>query len=65
MDSGALNELIAQIRGTAAALAETEQRVALFTAELAQQKLPDASLALLRATPVQKRASFGWLPANK
>jgi hypothetical protein len=65
MDSGALNELIAQVRGTAATLAEAEQRVAAFTAELAQQKLPDASPALLRATPTPKRASFGWLPANK
>ena len=65
MDSTALNELIAQVRGTAATLAEAEQRVAAFTAELAQQKLPDASPALLRATPMPKRASFGWLPANK
>ena len=37
MDSTALHELIAQVRGTAAALAEAEQRVASFTAELAQQ----------------------------
>src|SRR5450432_2173812 len=65
MDSTALNELIAQVRGTAATLAEAEQRVAAFTAELAQQKLPDASPALLRATPMPKRANFGWLPANK
>jgi hypothetical protein len=34
MDSSALHELIAQVRGTAAALAEAEQRVASFTAEL-------------------------------
>src|ERR1700692_2559845 len=65
MDSTALNDLIAQVRGTAAALAEAEQRVAAFTAELAQQKLPDASPALLRATPMPKRASFRWLPTNK
>jgi outer membrane receptor protein involved in Fe transport len=65
MDSGALNELVAQVRGTAATLAEAEQRVAAFTAELAQQKLPDATPALLRATPTPKRASVGWLPANK
>jgi len=65
MDSGALNELIAQVRGTAATLAEAEQRVAAFTAELAQQKSPDASAALLKMTPMPKRASFGWLPANK
>ena len=65
MDSTALNELIAQVRGTAATVAEAEQRVAAFTAELAQHKLPDASLVLLRATPMPKRSSFGWLPANK
>jgi hypothetical protein len=35
MDSTALHELIAQVRGTTAALAEAEQRVASFTAELA------------------------------
>jgi hypothetical protein len=40
MDSTALNELIAQVRGTAATLAEAEQRVAAFKNELAQQKLP-------------------------
>ena len=37
MDSTTLHELIAQVRGTTAALAETEQRVASFTSELAQQ----------------------------
>ena len=65
MDSTALNELIAQVRGTAATLAEAEQRVAAFKNELAQQKLPDAPSALLRATPMPKRASSGWLPANR
>jgi len=64
MDSTALNELIAQVRGMAASLLEAEQRVSLFTAELAQQKLPGANPALL-TTPMPKRASFGWLPANK
>jgi hypothetical protein len=37
MDSTALQELIAQVRGTTAALAEAEQKVASFTSELAQQ----------------------------
>ena len=37
MDSAALHALIAEVRGTTAALAEAEQRVASFTAELAQQ----------------------------
>jgi hypothetical protein len=36
MDSTALHELIAQVRGAAAALAEAEQKVASFTAELEQ-----------------------------
>jgi hypothetical protein len=65
MDTTALNELIAQVRGTAATLAEAEQRVAAFKNELAQQKLSDAGSALLRATPMPKRASSGWLPANR
>jgi hypothetical protein len=65
MDGTALNELIAQVRGTAATLAEAEQRVAAFKNELAQQKLPDATSALLRATTMPKRASSGWLPANR
>jgi hypothetical protein len=65
MDSTALNELIEHVRGMAASLTEAEQRVAAFTAELAQQKLPNASPVRLTATPVPKRASLGWLPANK
>jgi ribosomal protein S12 methylthiotransferase accessory factor YcaO len=64
MESTALTELIAQVRATAATLAEAEQRVAAFKNELAQQKLPDASSALLRATPMPKGANSGWLPAN-
>ena len=46
MDSTALHELIAQVRITAAELAAAEQRVASFTAELAQQDRgaqPDAN----------------------
>ena len=52
MDSTALHELIAQIRGTTAALAEAEQRVASVTAELAQQ----APLA----QPVQPISDAYW-----
>jgi hypothetical protein len=37
MDSTAFHELIAQVRGSAAALAEAEQRVAAFKDGLAQQ----------------------------
>jgi hypothetical protein len=64
MESTALNELIAQVRATAATLAEAEQRVVAFKNELAQQKLPDAGSAVLGATPMPKRANSGWLPAN-
>ena len=35
LDITALQDLITQVRGTTAALAEVEQRVASFTAELA------------------------------
>jgi hypothetical protein len=68
MDSTAFDELIAQIRSTATALAEAEQKVAAVKTELSQQKHEaklDASSALLRsAKPVQKRVSSGWLPAG-
>ena len=67
MDSTAFHELIAQARGTATALAEAEQKVAAFKAELAQQEHGaqlDASAALLRAVkPIPKRVNSGWLPA--
>jgi hypothetical protein len=67
MDSAAFNELIAQVRGTAAALAEAEQKVAAFKAELAQHERGaqlEASFALLRTIkPIPKRVSSGWLPA--
>jgi hypothetical protein len=39
MDGTALQALIAEVHGTAAALAQTEHRVASATAELAQQGL--------------------------
>ncbi len=58
MDSTALHELIAQVRGTAAALAEAEQRVASFTAELAQQD----RLAQPDAKPAQPAGSHPELP---
>jgi len=67
MDSTAFHELIAQARGSAAALAEAEQKVAAFKAELAQQEYGaqlDASSALVRAIkPIPKRVNSGWLPA--
>jgi hypothetical protein len=63
MDSTALHALIAEARGTAAALAETEQRVASFTAELARQD-PGAQPAQQTRTPVAKRRNSGWVPAG-
>jgi hypothetical protein len=66
MDSTALQELIAQVRGTATALAETEQKVAAVKAELAQKDhraRPDASSAVL--TPLESTPKrVGWLPAG-
>jgi hypothetical protein len=67
MDSTALHELIAQVRSTAAELAATEQRVALFTAELAQLgpgAQPDAKSVQQPRTPIAKRGSSGWMPAG-
>jgi hypothetical protein len=68
MDSTAFHELIAQARGSAAALAEAEQKVAAFKAELVQQEHGaqlDASSALVRAIkPIPKRVNSGWLPAT-
>jgi hypothetical protein len=67
MDSSALQELIAQVRGTTAALAEAERRVASFTAELAHQDRgpqPDAKPAQPIPTPIAKHRSSGWVPAG-
>jgi hypothetical protein len=67
MDSTALHALIAEVRGTAAALAEAEQRVASFTSELAQQARlaqPDAKPAEPSRTPIAKRGTSGWVPAG-
>jgi hypothetical protein len=67
MDSAALHELIAQVRGTAAAFAEAEQSVASFTAELAQQERgvqsPANSAQQIR-TRISKGGSSGWVPAG-
>jgi hypothetical protein len=67
MDSTTLHELIAQVRGTAAALAEAEQRVASFTAELAQLDRgaqPAAEPAQQVRRPIPKGGSSGWMPAG-
>ena len=66
MDSTAFDELIAQVRGTATALAEAKQKVAAFEAELAQQEhgaqLDARSVLLSAVKPIPKRVSSGWLP---
>jgi uncharacterized protein YhaN len=65
MDSTAFHELIAQVRGSAAALAEAEKKVATFKAELAEQDHElDASSAQPIRTPIAKRGSSGWVPAG-
>ena len=67
MDSTALHELIAPVRGTTAALAEAEQKVASFTSELAQQAplaQPDAEPAEPIRTPIAKGRKSGWVPAG-
>jgi hypothetical protein len=68
MDSTALQELIAQVRGAAGALAETEQKVVAAKAELAQKDHGvqlDASSALLKhVEPAPKRGRHGWLPGG-
>jgi hypothetical protein len=67
VDSTALHELIAQVRGTTAALAEAEEKVASFTSELAQQARlaqSDAKPAEPSGTSIGKRGTSGWLPAG-
>ena len=64
MDINALNELIARVRETAASLAQAEQRVAAFRAELAEQA-KDAEHNVVPARSIRsipKRAS-GWVAA--
>jgi hypothetical protein len=64
MDSAAFHELMAQIRGTAASLAEAEQKVAAFKVELAQQAHIHDNSALRRAVmPIPRRVNSGWQPA--
>jgi hypothetical protein len=67
MDSAALQELIAQVRGTTAELAAAEQRVASFAAELAQQgqsAQPEVNPAPQIRKPIPKRGSSGWVAAG-
>lgn len=66
MDSTALHALIAEVRGTTAALAEAEQKVASATAELAQQDRVqlDAKPAQQIPGPIAKRGNSGWVPVG-
>jgi hypothetical protein len=68
MDSTAFEELIAQVRGTATALAEAEQKVAAVKADLSQQKhgaqIDTNSAFLMAVKPTPKRVNSGWLPAG-
>jgi hypothetical protein len=69
MDIAAFQELIAQARDSAAALAEAERKVAAFKAELAQQN-QEVRLAAGAAPPqpiklAPKRLNSGWVPADK
>jgi hypothetical protein len=67
LDSAAFHELIVQVRGTAAALAEAKQKVAAFKAELAQQAHGaqlDASSAQQIRTSLAKRGRSGWVAAG-
>jgi hypothetical protein len=61
MDINALNELIAKARETAASLAQAEQRVAAFSAELAEQ--PELKAAPARSIKSIPKRSSGWVPA--
>ena len=62
MDSTALQALIAEVRGTAAALAEAEKRVASATAELAQGS--GVQPAQQTRVPIAKRGNSGWVAAG-
>jgi uncharacterized protein YhaN len=64
MDIAALNALIAQVRESAASLAQAEQKVAAFRDELAEQaKDAEANAAPVRSIKsIPKRAS-GWVAA--
>jgi hypothetical protein len=66
MDNTALHALIAEVRGTTAALAEAEKKVASATADLAQQYRvqPDAQPTQQIRGPTDKRGNSGWVPVG-
>jgi hypothetical protein len=59
MDNTALDQLIAQIRSSKAALAEAEQNVAALKNEFAQQECPKPA-PLRTVEPMPKRVDSGW-----
>jgi hypothetical protein len=59
MDNTALDELIAQVRGSEAALAEAEQKVAVLKTEFARQELVEPA-PLTAVEPMPKRVNSGW-----
>jgi hypothetical protein len=63
MDTNALNELIAKARETAASLAQAEQRVAAFSAELAEQ--PELKAVPVRSIQSIPQRNSGWVPSMK
>jgi hypothetical protein len=60
MDSGALLELIARVRGTVADLAESEQKLAALRGELAQQERAKPVLKRLESMPKRTDLDSGW-----
>jgi hypothetical protein len=63
MDTNALNELIAKARETAASLAQAEQRVVAFSAELAEQ--PELKAVPVRSIQSIPKRDSGWVPSMK
>ena len=69
MDTTALDELIAQVRGTVTALAEAEKKVATVRTELSDENYKarlEASSGLLKeVASIPKAATSGWVPADQ
>ena len=69
MDTTALDELIAQVRGTVTAVAEAEKKVATVRTELSDENYKarlEASSGLLKdVTPIPKAATSRWVPADQ
>ena len=59
MDNTALQDLISQVRGSVASLAEAEQKVAALKNEFAQQERPKPA-PLRKVEPMPTRVNSGW-----